>query len=185
MLLLACCLWCMIFKHTLTLLDIILWIRVTINILWRALVYFLMWYTYCRLCMWTVSRYGSFQGHMMSGGVVEQGNFFWATSCFTFWLLFQKWNLKMTWKWRQKGAFVQNGPIPLILQRASFLCSFSSSLFVVLSNSTPTPNFSLHHHQWRCLPHTSTTTTPSPPAVITPMPTPTLTNGTNCRKPTT
>jgi hypothetical protein len=71
-----------------------------------------------------------------------------------------------------------------ILQRASFSRSFLSSLFFVLSNSAPTPN-SLHHHQRRCLPHTSTTTTPSPPAVTTPMPTPTSTNATNHHKPTT
>ena len=75
--------------------------------------------------------------------------------CFTFWLLFQKWYLKMTWKWRRKGAFLKNGPIPPILQRASFLCSFLSSLFVILSNSAPTPN-PLHHHQRRRL-------TPLPP----------------------
>ena len=47
-----------------------------------------------------------------------------ATFCFTFWLLFEKWDLKMTWKWRQKGAFLQNGPIPPILQSGYFSCSF-------------------------------------------------------------
>ena len=109
---------------------------------------------------------------------------------FYFLVTFQKWNPKMTWKWRRKGAFFQNGPIPPILQRASFSCSFLSSLFVVLSNSTPMPG-PLHHHQHcinvqqQCLPHTSTTTTPSPPTITTPMPTPTSTNPTNCRKPTT
>ena len=79
------------------------------------------------------------------------------------------------------------------MQRASFSCSFLSSLFVVLSNSTPMPSLrtsstsnSLHpHHQRQCLPHTSTTTTPSPPTITTLTPTPTSTNATNRRRPTT
>ena len=79
----------------------------------------------------------------VSNRVIHSSHFRLLFGYFLFYFLvtFQKWNLKMTWKWRWKGAFLKNGPIPPILQRASFL----SSLFVVLSNSTLTPN-PLHHH---------------------------------------